>query len=64
MKGTLRWFVLGFLILFALWYINGGPAQEEAKKNAFIDPPKQSGPTVQQGGTYDADTLKNRFQQK
>lgn len=51
----LKWFLIGFLVLYLIWYVSGGPEKNRINRtNPFLDEPYKG------GEKYDINGLKIR----
>ncbi|MEN9852394.1 MAG: hypothetical protein RI996_337 [Candidatus Parcubacteria bacterium] len=58
--GIFTWFIVGFAVLYSIWYFGGGP-QKESSNNAFIEPPTYQNPyTSKTYGTIEEIDVLNR----
>ena len=53
--GDLKWFIIGFIVLYFIWLGTGGPSRNKINRvNPFIEP------TYEGGDIYGIKDLKNR----
>ncbi len=54
--GELKWFLLAFFGLWALWVLTGGPARIENRKRPFLEQPSP----IESGKPYTVQELKTK----
>jgi len=53
--GELRWFLIGFVVLYIIWFVGGGPSRNDVNRtHPFIEEPYSG------GKIYTIEDLKNR----